>query len=210
MERLSSFKNSTGGVIVKNTYTLALFLSLATFLVLSPIFFRLINYLHPVVLLVVLSCIYLTCLGLLLLIRKESICISYSLFLTFIIIYSVGLLILLFFRPNDQSYESVNLKPFTTISFYLSGKVDGLISFYNLAANIGLFLPYGILLRIKHASIVKVLIAPIISITVIELLQFFTHRGSMDIDDLLLNVVGIYLGCIFYPLFKKTVKIPNH
>lgn len=210
MERLSSFKNSTGGVIVKNTYTLALFLSLATFLVLSPIFFRLINYLHPVVLLVVLSCIYLTCLGLLLLIRKESIRISYSLFLTFIIIYSIGLLILLFFRPNDQSYESVNLKPFTTISFYLSGKVDGLISFYNLAANIGLFLPYGILLRIKHASIVKVLIAPIISITVIELLQFFTHRGSMDIDDLLLNVVGIYLGCIFYPLFKKTVKIPNH
>ncbi|MEO2076084.1 MAG: VanZ family protein [Bacillus sp. (in: firmicutes)] len=195
---------------MKNTYTLALFLSLATFLVLSPIFFRLINYLHPVVLLVVLSCIYLTCLGLLLLIRKESIRISYSLFLTFIIIYSIGLLILLFFRPNDQSYESVNLKPFTTISFYLSGKVDGLISFYNLAANIGLFLPYGILLRIKHASIVKVLIAPIISITVIELLQFFTHRGSMDIDDLLLNVVGIYLGCILYPLFKKTVKIPNH
>ncbi|MDQ1145937.1 glycopeptide antibiotics resistance protein [Bacillus sp. SORGH_AS 510] len=210
MDRLSSSKNSTGGVIVKNTYTLALFLSVVTFLVLSPIFFRLINYLHPVVLLVVLSCIYLTWLGLLLLIRKESIRISYSLLLTFIIIYSIGLLILLFFRPNDQSYESVNLEPFTTISFYLSGKVDGLISFYNLAANIGLFLPYGILLRIKHASIARVLIAPIISITVIELLQFFTHRGSMDIDDLILNVLGIYLGCILYPIFKKIVKIPNY
>lgn len=195
---------------MKNTYTIALILSLVTFVVLSPIFFKLITYLHPVVLLVVFSCIYLLFLGFLLWFRREFIQISYALFLTFILIYSIGLLVLLFFRPNDQIYESVNLIPFSTIAFYLSGKVNGLISFYNLAANIGLFLPYGILLRVRGVSLVKLMVIPFASITIIELLQFFTHRGSMDIDDLLLNVLGIYLGCIVYPLFEKTVKIPGH
>lgn len=195
---------------MKNTYTIALILSLVTFVVLSPIFFKLITYLHPVVLLVVFSCIYLLFLGFLLWFRREFIQISYALFLTFILIYSIGLLVLLFFRPNDQSYGSVNLIPFSTIAFYLSGKVNGLISFYNLAANIGLFLPYGILLRVRGVSLVKLMVIPFASITIIELLQFFTHRGSMDIDDLLLNVLGIYLGCIVYPLFEKTVKIPGH
>ena len=50
--------------------------------------------------------------------------------LTFL--YSVGLLILLFFRPKGQSYGTINLIPFDTIHFYLSGNVAYLIALYNL------------------------------------------------------------------------------
>lgn len=194
---------------VKKTYILSLFLSIGTFLILSPVLFKLTSYLHPVVLVVVWFCIYMFFLISLLLIRKESIQLSYSLFLTFILFYTVGLLILLFLRPNDQSYNSINLIPFSTIAFYLSGKVDVLISLYNLAANIGLFLPYGILLRVNRASLLKIIIVPFAAITAIELLQFSTHRGSLDIDDLLLNLLGIYVGCWLFPLFRKIVKIPS-
>ena len=195
---------------MKKTYNLSLFLSIGTFLILSPVLFQLTSYLHPVVLVVVWFCIYMFYLISLLLIRKETIQLSYSLFLTFIIFYTIGLLILLFLRPNDQSYESINLIPFSTIAFYLSGKVDSLISLYNLAANIGLFLPFGILLRTIRASLRKLIVLPFTAITFIELLQFFTHRGSLDIDDLLLNLLGIYAGCWLYPLFRKIVKIPSH
>ena len=195
---------------MKKTYILSLFLSLGTFLILSPVLFQLTSYLHPVVLVVVWFCIYMFYLISLLLIRKETIQLSYSLFLTFIIFYTIGLLILLFLRSNDQSYESINLIPFSTIAFYLSGKVDTLISLYNLAANIGLFLPFGILLRTIRASLRKLIVLPFTAITFIELLQFFTHRGSLDIDDLLLNLLGVYIGCWLFPLFNKIVKIPSH
>ncbi|WP_413299428.1 VanZ family protein [Bacillus sp. 1P10SD] len=195
---------------MKKTYILSIFLSIGTFFLFSPVLFQLTSYLHPAVLVVVWFCIYLLYLMCLLLIRKESIKLSYSLFLALILFYTIGLLILLFFRPNDQSYDSINLIPFSTISFYLSGKVDGLISLYNLAANIGLFLPYGILLRVYRASVLKIIILPFTSITSIELLQFFTHRGSLDIDDLLLNLLGVYVGCSLFPIFNKIVKIPSH
>ncbi|WP_176699601.1 hypothetical protein [Neobacillus massiliamazoniensis] len=68
-------------------------------------------------------------------------------------LYTIAILVLLFFRPNDQSYQSWNLIPFSTISFYFSGKVNWLISFYNLSANIGLFIPYGIFLMIKYQNL---------------------------------------------------------
>ena len=57
---------------------------------------------------------------------------------------------LLFFCPNDQSYDSLNLIPFATIRYYLSGEINWIIALYNLAANIGLFIPYGIYLMTKN------------------------------------------------------------
>jgi glycopeptide antibiotics resistance protein len=124
-----------------------------------------------------------------------------------ITLYTVVLLILLFFRPNDQSYNSMNLVPFTTITYYLSGKVNWLIAFYNLAANIGLFIPYGLFLRFRHFSQWKALIIAILIIACIEVLQFVSHRGSLDIDDLILNVLGVYLGCVLFPFVRQVMNI---
>jgi glycopeptide antibiotics resistance protein len=124
------------------------------------------------------------------------------------ILYSVSLLVLLFFRPNDQNYHSWNLIPFSTIGFYLSGNVNWLISFYNLAANIGLFIPFGIFLMVNTSrSPMKLFLFPMMAIALIEVLQLLTHRGSLDIDDLILNMLGIIVGYLFYPVFKRIVSI---
>ncbi|WP_237562888.1 VanZ family protein [Bacillus dakarensis] len=124
-------------------------------------------------------------------------------------LYLSGLLILLFFRPNGSNYGSVNLIPFETIYFYLSGNVGFLIAFYNLSANIGLFIPFGLYYRyIKQpASMKELLIITIFTISTIEGLQFFTKRGSLDIDDLLLNVVGVWIGYLVQPVFQKVLDI---
>ncbi|HHY74732.1 MAG TPA: VanZ family protein [Bacillus bacterium] len=45
------------------------------------------------------------------------------------------------------------------------------------------------------------------SIAMIEGLQFFTKRGSLDIDDLILNLVGVCLGYWLYPFLKNIVVI---
>jgi glycopeptide antibiotics resistance protein len=176
------------------------------FLLFLPILIHLISYLHPIVLVVVFFCIFFCVNFSILLVRKERIHIPSSLLLWILIFYTLALLVLLFFRPNNQTYHSMNLMPFSTIAFYLSGKVNFLISFYNLSANIGLFVPYGIFLMIVFKKFnYKQILLPLIFIGTIEISQYITHRGNMDIDDLILNMIGVFIGCMFYPIFKKVI-----
>jgi glycopeptide antibiotics resistance protein len=125
-------------------------------------------------------------------------------------IYTLSLLVLLFFRPNEQDYgaaNNVNLVPFSTIYLFLSGDADPLVAFYNLAANILLFVPFGVALRWKKKNWLTLIIVPIFAISVIELTQHLTNRGSLDIDDLLLNTVGFFIGYLFTPVFRRIIKI---
>lgn len=194
---------------MKKSLFIALLISLGLFLVLSTVLIQLISYLHPIVLAVVFFCLFSLVFFLILLIRKETIRLPYPLFLGLLIMYSICLIILLFIRPTNQSYHSINLFPFSTISFYLSGKVNLLISFYNLAANIGLFVPYGIYFMVKNLSPLKRIFLPLTSIALIEILQFITHRGNLDIDDLILNMVGVFLGYFLFPIFKRIVNLDH-
>jgi glycopeptide antibiotics resistance protein len=192
---------------MKTLLQVSLIASIALFLILSPVLFQLMDYLHPVVIGVVFFCLVMSVCLLALFIRKQTVQLPYSKIRNLLLLYTFGLFILLFFRPSDQTYQSINLIPFSTISFYLSGEVNGLISFYNLAANIGLFLPFGVFLKMKECTIFQLFYIPIFFISLIELLQYFSHRGSMDIDDLILNVMGFYIGYLLHPLFKKVITI---
>jgi glycopeptide antibiotics resistance protein len=194
---------------LKKSLLLSTIISFILFPLLSPIFFRLTNYLHPIVLATVLLSLWGIITFLILLIRKERFSISYTNFHWLLAWYTLSLLILLFFRPSNQTYGTYNLIPFSTIYFFLSGKVNFLISFYNLAANVALFIPYGILLMItgRKSSKVKFILLPFVFITIIECLQYITHRGSLDIDDLILNLIGVFIGYLLYPVFRRVIYI---
>lgn len=194
---------------MKKSYLLATILSVLLFSLFSPIIIQLTYYLHPIVLVTVLGCLWAILAFLILLIRGETILILYPRFVWVIGIYTIMLLILLFFRPGNQTYSTFNLVPFSTVQFFLSGRVNLLISFYNLAANVVLFVPYGIYLmaRKMKSSLLSYFYLPLISISFIECFQFITHRGSLDIDDLLLNMLGVFLGYLCYPVFKRVIKL---
>lgn len=197
--------------LLRKSILLSLMISQGIFCVFYPLFSNLFSYLHPIVLVVVWVCLTLLVFFLVFWIRKDMISIPYSFFRGFLAFYTLSLLILLFFRPNDPSSKNWNLEPFSTILFYLSGKVPPLVAFYNLAANIGLFIPYGIFLMIRKEKAdlpaKQLFYGPLLVISLIELTQFLTHRGSLDIDDLLLNLVGVYLGYILFPIFKRVVHV---
>lgn len=192
---------------MKKSFLLSLIVSITLFLILSPVLFQLMDYLHPVVLGVILFCLVMAVFCLVLFIRKQTLDLPYSKVRILLLLYSLALFILLFFRPSDQIYQAINLVPFSTIIYYLSGKVNGLISFYNLAANVGLFIPFGIFLKIKVRTIFQLVYIPILVISLIELLQYITLRGSLDIDDLILNVLGFFIGYLLYPFFTKIFKV---
>ncbi|KMJ59314.1 hypothetical protein AB685_09380 [Bacillus sp. LL01] len=177
------------------------------FLFLSPIFAHLTDNLHPIVLFVVFICILAATVSVYLFVMNLSLTIPRRVFYGCFFLYTIALLILLFIRPNEQSMEYFNLMPFDTIIFYLSGKVHWVIAFYNLAANIGLFIPFGILLRQRTVNKLILTILPFLLVSAIEITQYLTRRGSLDIDDLILNVFGFYIGYGLYPWFQKVIIV---
>ena len=51
----------------------------------------------------------------------------------------------------------------------------------------------------------QLLFITVCSISTIEWLQLITKRGSLDIDDFILNVLGVCLGYLIYSFFQKVL-----
>lgn len=119
-------------------------------------------------------------------------------------LYIIILFAFLFFKTN--SFQSVNLIPFYTITDYLSN--GGIFSLINVLGNIALFIPLGIyLILFNHNK--RVLINTLWSILIsvaVEILQYLFKVGATDIDDILLNGLGGFFGIVIYKISCKIFK----
>lgn len=112
------------------------------------------------------------------------------------------------FRLADHKYHwrSNNFIPFKTINFYLYlANVNLIIRIKNLVGNIIGFMPFAFLcpLLFKKFRNFKVVILTTFSLSLsYEVLQLLFELGSFDVDDLILNTIGGFLG---YLLFNLTV-----
>lgn len=98
----------------------------------------------------------------------------------------------------------VNLVPFRTIKNYI--KYSGFLhTMINIMGNVIIFVPFGILLPeifSKARNILKILGITFATSFFVEFIQFFIGR-SVDIDDLMLNVLGSVIG---YFIWKKNLR----
>ena len=51
------------------------------------------------------------------------------------------------------------------------------------------------------------IVVPVVVIIIIEGVQHLTRRGSMDVDDLILNILGVGIGYLLSSIVKKVVKV---
>lgn len=126
-------------------------------------------------------------------------------------LYLSYLLYLTFFSHifgRGQFHRSLNLVPFRTINQYLYIHYYG-FAMINLVGNIAAFVPMGFLLPLitkKKVGIGKTfLFAGGISL-MIEITQYTFGVGIADIDDLILNLGGAFLGYGFYKLCSNVIK----
>lgn len=82
--------------------------------------------------------------------------------------------------------------------------------FINIAGNIVAFIPFGIFIGYffnnnKHAFLITILLGLIFTVS-IEGIQLITRLGICDVDDVLLNFIGVMIGGIFMKLFHKKNK----
>ncbi|AIQ12715.1 VanZ family protein [Paenibacillus durus] len=120
-----------------------------------------------------------------------------------LILYSACLLYWMFLGFGRTARYSqpmrYSLVPLRTIWYYLSasGKMPVSARLVNLLGNVAVFVPFGILIpavtsRLRSAAGLAVLCIP--CITALEILQMLLRAGSFDVDDILLNLLGVWAG----------------
>ncbi|OFK81137.1 VanZ family protein [Peptoniphilus sp. HMSC062D09] len=132
-----------------------------------------------------------------------------------IIFYISGLvylciLIMLLFKGfwKRMDSQSINLIPFKTIFNYITLIASPKFGFSveNIVGNILLFLPMGIYLNvITDRNKLSLTIIILISILV-EVIQYLFNLGILDIDDIILNSIGGFIGIKTYNFLLTKFK----
>ena len=138
------------------------------------------------------------------------------------LVYCSVMFWLLFYRSHswnlDIAYkellqQNTNLIPFRTIENYryvLQHSTDAYMRahcFLNLAGNVLLFMPAGWLLpKIwkRKRNFFRFFALSSGLLFLIETVQLFSLLGRFDVDDLILNLLGMTAGFLLYTIFRKT------
>ena len=114
------------------------------------------------------------------------------------------------FSPSREYHRVIELVPFNQIFGYLSGElnVSPTTVIYNVFGNIAIFVPLGIYLALfrkdKRLS-VNMLLVFLTSLSV-EVIQFAFGLGISDIDDIILNCLGGFIGLLIYKGLARLLK----
>ena len=109
---------------------------------------------------------------------------------------------------DPQVGEAINIKPLHSIRLFSQLLEPGSPHFHlallNLLGNLLIFLPYGFLgsLLLRNKGRFRLFFSGLFCILLIEFLQLLTGIGVWDIDDILLNTLGLCLGLILAKPFK--------
>ena len=120
-------------------------------------------------------------------------------------VYTVWILYMMFFAYNRSAagHEEyfIRARPFESIYYliYESGYVP-FEKYKNIFGNIILFMPYGLLgiLYPKLKSYKYLLPVFVVCINVLEFSQYYFGRGYAELDDVILNTLGMTIGFIIY------------
>lgn len=139
---------------------------------------------------------------------KHTRIIAIILFITYI---ALLLKIIVFKYPSGMVFEFTegNFVPFKTILTYLSGHPTWIVAKNNLIGNIALFVPLGLFLPFLSEHSLKFRTVTSIALVVgvaMESTQILFRTGVFDVDDIILNAIGIVVGYGIFIYVKKWKK----
>ena len=115
-------------------------------------------------------------------------------------------------RNNEEilRYNDINMVPFRTINNYLHAwaYVSPSVIITNVFGNIVAFLPFGFFGPVIFSKLKKfsaVFISSFLLSLFIEVVQGVLGVGVVDVDDLILNVLGAVLGFVFYKICYRYI-----
>jgi glycopeptide antibiotics resistance protein len=101
-----------------------------------------------------------------------------------------------------------NFVPFKSIVPLLSGRGNQLIAMVNLFGNIIPFMPIGILapLVVRSSSWQKALALGVVTGLTFEVMEVVFRVGIFDVDDVILNSLGVIAGYGVFVIFKRRAQ----
>ncbi len=122
-------------------------------------------------------------------------------------VYTLLLIYMMLFGMGREAGEIGNLQltPFRSIERFSSSLVPLNDFIVNIICNIAVFMPFGGLgLYHKFFNPLYIKLPTfVLFIILVELTQHFSGRGVADIDDVILNTIGMLSGYVFYQLLGK-------
>lgn len=120
-------------------------------------------------------------------------------FYKFIILpYTIFLLYLMFFGMGRLQYDDniVRIKPIVSTIWFIQETISWLDIIRIVLGNVVMFVPFGFLGWIfpQLKNLKNLIITFVSTIVIIEALQYFSRLGVFDVDDVLLNTFGVFLG----------------
>ncbi|GGD55807.1 VanZ family protein [Paenibacillus nasutitermitis] len=124
--------------------------------------------------------------------------------------YTVLLLYWMFIGFGRSQYQAgeyhYNLVPLTTIRMYVQYADHFNVRNWlvNVVGNVAVFVPFGVwlpfLFRIRFFPLLFLFV---VGLFALESLQLLLRRGTFDVDDVLLNTIGIIAGYLLYTAGRK-------
>jgi len=120
----------------------------------------------------------------------------------------------IFERQRPSEWTTNNFTLFETIRLYWSdSRIPWTVRLSNLAGNVLGFLPFGILFPLlfrRKPSLLLTLFFGFLFSLGLELAQWFMAVGSFDVDDLLLNTIGVLIGYTAFRIVHALVPIRTY
>ena len=120
-------------------------------------------------------------------------------FYKFIILpYTIFLLYLMFFGMGRFRNEDhiVRIKPIISTVWFIQETISWFDIIKIVLGNVVMFIPFGFLGWIfpKLNNLKNLIITFVSVIVIVEALQYFSRLGVFDVDDVILNTFGVFLG----------------
>ncbi len=124
-----------------------------------------------------------------------------------IVPYTVFLLYLMFFGMGRKQMDDnlLTMAPIVSTINFIKGCISWKDAFRIVVGNIVMFMPFGFLgWLFPGLNQLKNLVLTFVSaITIIEALQYFSRMGIFEVDDIILNTFGVFLGFLIKNFIEK-------
>jgi glycopeptide antibiotics resistance protein len=112
------------------------------------------------------------------------------------------------FGRSQYDFNIVRLRPIISTFGFIKETILWKTIIINVLGNIIMFMPFGFLgIVFPKLNDLKTLIINFVSaIIIVESLQYFTRLGVFDIDDIILNTVGVAIGFCIYRIWTSKIS----
>ncbi|WP_390450991.1 VanZ family protein [Chryseobacterium sp. Alg-005] len=128
-----------------------------------------------------------------------------------IVPYTLFLLYLMFLGMGRFQYDDnvVRIEPILSTIRFIEGTISWKDIIIIVLGNIVMFIPFGFLGWVfpQLKDLKNLLFTFMSAIIIAEALQYFTRMGIFEVDDIILNTFGVYLGWLMCKQLENKLAI---